>query len=79
MEITSRAGMLTARVRVTEEVMPGVISLAHGFGRANVNALTDDQRVDGILGDSVLNGVPVRIERAAAIPDRETSGTLTPS
>jgi anaerobic selenocysteine-containing dehydrogenase len=70
-ELTSSAGTLVAGVKATPDLMPGVVSLAHGFGRANVNALTDDRRVDGILGDSILNGVPVR---AAAAPPPLPSG-----
>ncbi len=75
--ISSRTGSLLVRVRETEDVMPGVVSLPHGFGHAqaretlsvagtlageNVNALTDEERVEPLLGTSALNGVPVRVE-----------------
>jgi hypothetical protein len=30
---------------------------------ANVNTLTDDQWVESVLGDSILTGVPVVVER----------------
>lgn len=61
-------------------LMPGVASLPHGFGHqeaadtlrvagalegANVNTLTDDQWVDPVLGDSILNGIPVEIRPRA--------------
>jgi anaerobic selenocysteine-containing dehydrogenase len=63
-------------VRVTDEVMPGVVSLPHGWGHkasapwqsvaganpgVSANDFTDDQRVEGVVGQSILNGVPVRI------------------
>jgi hypothetical protein len=58
-------------------MMPGVVSLPHGFGHKdaaatlrtagkldgpNVNALTDELRVEPIIGTSILNGVSVRVE-----------------
>ncbi|HET6339284.1 MAG TPA: molybdopterin dinucleotide binding domain-containing protein, partial [Polyangiales bacterium] len=60
--VRSRAGELIVPVVVTAEVMPGVVSFPHGFGRANVNAITDDQLVEPIIGTSILNGVPVTLE-----------------
>jgi len=51
-------------VLVTDEVMRGVVSLPHGFARANANALTDETRVEPVVGTSILNGVPVTLERA---------------
>ena len=68
-------------VRVTDEVMPGVVSLPHGWGHAasapwqrvagahagmSVNDWTDDQRVESVVGQSILNGVPVRLR---PVPD----------
>jgi hypothetical protein len=67
-------------VRVTDEMMPGVVSLPHGYGHEGVdeflttagahagvsaNDWTDDQLVERIVGQSVLNGVPVSIRPAA--------------
>jgi hypothetical protein len=62
---------------------PGVVSLPHGWGHApsarwqrvagahpgvSVNDWTDDQRVEEVVGQSVLNGVPVRLRaRDAAL------------
>lgn len=75
--ITSRVGELVVTVKVTEDVMPGVVCLPHGWGHdregvalrvaqtnpgINKNDLTDDQLVDGLSGNAVLNGVPVRVE-----------------
>jgi anaerobic selenocysteine-containing dehydrogenase len=61
--VRSRAGSLEVTVQVTDEMMPGVVSLPHGFARANANALTDETRVEPVVGTSILNGVPVTIER----------------
>ena len=74
--IASRVGAVSARLGLSNEVMRGVVSLPHGFGHnaaadtlhiaggvegPNVNALTDDQHVEGLIGTSVLNGVPVTV------------------
>jgi anaerobic selenocysteine-containing dehydrogenase len=80
--VTSRAGSLAARVEVTDRVMPGVVSLPHGWGHGvpgtrmavaaahagvNSNVLTDEFAVDRLSGNSVLNGIPVEVK--AEIPD----------
>ncbi|GLY08413.1 molybdopterin oxidoreductase family protein [Actinoplanes sp. NBRC 101535] len=77
-EVTSRAGSLTARVEVTDRVMPGVVSLPHGWGHGvpgarmtvaaehpgvNANLLTDEMSVDPLSGNTVLNGVSVKIAK----------------
>lgn len=77
--VTSRAGSLTVRVEVTDRVMPGVVSLPHGWGHdapgtrlsvaatspgVNSNILTDELVIDPLSGNSVLNGIPVDIEPA---------------
>ena len=78
-QVTARAGELTALVEVTARVMPGVVSLPHGWGHGlpgtrmavaaahagvNSNVLTDETTVDPLSGNSVLNGIPVEMKRA---------------
>lgn len=68
-------------VRVSDEMMPGVVSLPHGWGHAasapwqqvaaahasvSANDWTDDQDVEALVGQSILNGVPVRLRPAEA-------------
>jgi anaerobic selenocysteine-containing dehydrogenase len=65
-------------IAVTDEVRPGVVSLPHGYGHGpgrdhqrvasatpvvSVNDWTDDLVVESIVGQSVLNGVPVTLSR----------------
>ncbi len=78
--VRSRVGEVAVDVEVSESIRPGVVSLPHGFGHApgelrtaaglgpNVNALTDDQRVEPVLGNSILSGVPVEVEPLAPTP-----------
>jgi anaerobic selenocysteine-containing dehydrogenase len=78
--LESRVHTGAVRVHVTEDVMPGVVSLPHGFGHAAVapwqrvagvrpgvsaNDWTDDAEVEGVVGQSILNGVPVRVRATA--------------
>ncbi len=78
--ITSRVGSVVAPVEVTADLMPGVVSLPHGWGHdveaarlsvakahagVNTNVLTDDRLYDVASGTAVLFGTPVRIEPAA--------------
>jgi anaerobic selenocysteine-containing dehydrogenase len=68
------------QVEVTDEMMPGVVSLPHGWGHdlpgarlsvaaarpgANLNALMDENLRDPLSGNSVLNGVPVQMSPVA--------------
>jgi anaerobic selenocysteine-containing dehydrogenase len=77
--VRSRVGALEAPVVVTDEMMPGVVSLPHGFGHdaegarlsvarrhagVNSNLLTDEEAIDVLSGNSVLNGIPVELAPA---------------
>jgi anaerobic selenocysteine-containing dehydrogenase len=68
-------------VTLSDEMMPGVVSVPHGWGHdqagarlgvaaqrpgANLNDLLDDRLRDPLSGTSVLNGVQVTLRRAGA-------------
>jgi len=72
-------GTVEIVTEITDEMMPGVISIPHGFGHGNkgvklsvaqerpgvsCNDLTDPGIIDKLSGNAVLNGVPVNVERA---------------
>ncbi|HVK21995.1 MAG TPA: molybdopterin-dependent oxidoreductase [Actinokineospora sp.] len=63
--VRSAVGELVVTVAVTDEVMPGVVSLPHGYARANANALTDPGVLDA-SGNAVLNGVRVTVASRTA-------------
>lgn len=75
--VSSRVGSVIAPVEVTDEMMPGVVSLPHGWGHGvegvrmrvaqrhpgvNSNLLADDLLLDGPSGNAALNGIPVEVE-----------------
>ncbi len=71
----SRGGRaIEVSVQVSDEIMPGVVSLPHGWGHdlpgarlrvaaerpgANLNAILDETRRDPLSGNAVLSGVPI--------------------
>lgn len=72
-------GEVRVKVSVSEDVMPGVISLPHGWGHGqpgtrlqvaaerpgvNLNALLDESRRDPLSGNAVLSGVEVELAPA---------------
>jgi anaerobic selenocysteine-containing dehydrogenase len=77
--VRSRSGEVVVLVEATEEMMPGVVSLPHGWGHhrqgtrlgvaqahagASNNDLTDETWLDQVSGNAALNGVPVTVEAA---------------
>ncbi|WP_435417640.1 molybdopterin-dependent oxidoreductase [Parerythrobacter aurantius] len=79
--VASRVGAVEVAVEVTDDIMPGVVSLPHGWGHhregvswqtaaahagVSLNDLTDPDRYDRLTGNAVLNGTPVSVEPAAA-------------
>jgi len=79
-EVRSRVGAIRVEVETSESMMPGVVSLPHGWGhdvdgmRMDVaakhagvgsNILTDDRVIDTASGNAVLNGIPVEVSAIA--------------
>jgi anaerobic selenocysteine-containing dehydrogenase len=75
--LSTETGELIAPVELSERIMPGVVSLPHGWGHdlpgvrlgvasrrpgVNANRLLAAREVDSPSGASVLNGVPVAVE-----------------
>jgi len=62
--VRSRAGSVDVPLRASDAMMPGVVSLPHGWGRsrASANDLTDDEYLDAVTGNAAFNGVPVTVE-----------------
>ena len=77
--VRSRVGALQVVVESCEEIMPGVVSLPHGFGhdRAGIrmaiaqrhagvscNDITDDLALDALSGNAAVNGILVEVALA---------------
>ena len=77
--VRSRTGSVGIEVEATQSIMPGTVSLPHGWGHdregirlgiaarhagVSVNDLTDERFVDRASGNAALNGVPVTVRAA---------------
>lgn len=77
--IASRVGAVEIEVESSDSMMPGVVSLPHGWGHGrdgvrlavaaehagvSPNDLTDHLLIDPVCGNAALNGVPVTVAAA---------------
>jgi anaerobic selenocysteine-containing dehydrogenase len=76
--LQSAAGSIAVPVEVTDAMMPGVVSLPHGWGHdrdgtrlsvarehagASVNDVTSEEWLDTLSGTAAFNGVPVEVTK----------------
>jgi anaerobic selenocysteine-containing dehydrogenase len=74
--VASRVGEVEVECAVTDDMMPGVVSLPHGYGHdrpgvllraattlpgVSINDLSDPARTESIGATAVLNGIPVTV------------------
>ena len=79
--ISANSRSIDVQVEISDEVMPGVVSLPHGWGHdvpgtgqhlasqrpgANLNALFDENWRDPLSGNSVLSGIPIAMTALAS-------------
>jgi anaerobic selenocysteine-containing dehydrogenase len=77
--IRGKSGSITLPVEVSDEMMPGVVSIPHGWGHGragvelgvavghageSINDVTDDGAVDPLCGTAAFNGTLISVERA---------------
>jgi anaerobic selenocysteine-containing dehydrogenase len=78
-EVSTEAGCIVLPAEVTDAVMPGVVSVPHGFGHGrsgvqlsvasqhagvSVNDVLRNDQTDALTGTAILNGQPVQVRRA---------------
>lgn len=78
-EVISRTGTVRLKVEVTDDMMPGTVSIPHGWGHGlegiamqtaqahagvSLNDLTDETAIDPLSGNAALSGIPVEIRAA---------------
>ena len=79
-QISSKSGAIKLPVEVTDDVMPGTVSIPHGWGHnlpgvamavaqahagASINDLTEEDALDPLSGNAAFSGVPVEVRPAA--------------
>ena len=77
------SGEVEIPAEVTDGIMPGVVSIPHGWGHdaegadmdvagryagVNSNVLADGELMDPLSGNAVLNGIPVTVEALVPAP-----------
>jgi anaerobic selenocysteine-containing dehydrogenase len=85
-EVRSRVGAVEVPLETSDEIMPGVVSLPHGFGHGrpdtrmdvanarpgvSINDLTDEQAIDELSGVAAFSGVDVEVRLATGAELRE--------
>jgi anaerobic selenocysteine-containing dehydrogenase len=81
--VQSRVGVVELPAELTQDMMPGVVSMPHGYGHnrpgirldvaqahagVSINDLTDETILDELTGNAALNGVLVEVNAVAATP-----------
>jgi anaerobic selenocysteine-containing dehydrogenase len=75
--LSTHIAAIEVPIKVSDEIMPGVVSLPHGWGHAvadtqlrvanahpgaNANSIIDESQLDVPSASTILNGVPVELE-----------------
>jgi anaerobic selenocysteine-containing dehydrogenase len=76
--VRSKVGSIVLPIEVTDEMMPGVVSIPHGWGHdrpgnqlevaqqhagQSINDLTDNQAIDTLCGTAAFNATVVTVDR----------------
>ena len=79
-KIRSRVGEVLIPIEITDTIMPGVVSIPHGFGHTkkgtripvaeqkpgvSVNDLTDPMRIDPLTGNAAFSGLELELTKIA--------------
>jgi anaerobic selenocysteine-containing dehydrogenase len=79
--VQSHIGSVEAPLEISDEMMPGVVSIPHGWGHdrpgvqleiarqhagASINDLTDNQAIDALCGTAAFNGTWVSVKPAGS-------------
>ncbi len=75
--VATRIGSIVVPLATTDDIMPGVASLPHGYGHArsgvrahvaaaspgaSLNDLTDGERLDDLTGNAAVSGIAIEVE-----------------
>ncbi len=79
LKVSSRVGGIEIPCEISDKIMPGVVSIPHGYGHgragvkldtatnhagASINDLTDERVLDELTGNAAFSNVKVRLESA---------------
>jgi anaerobic selenocysteine-containing dehydrogenase len=88
--VTSATGQVELPLWICDDIMPGVVSMPHGWGHdregselaiaaqkagVSMNDVTDEQVVDELTGMAIINGVPVKVAATVSTTPGNTKQT----
>lgn len=77
--VSSRVGKIEIQLELTEDIMPGVVSIPHGWGHdkpdtnlgvarqhagVSINDLTDHEAIDELSGNAAFNGLLISVDKS---------------
>jgi anaerobic selenocysteine-containing dehydrogenase len=61
--LSTKRGSIDIKARVTDDIMPNVVSVPHGWNEANANILTSQGPADPIIGYPGLKALLCNVKR----------------
>lgn len=61
--VETKRGSIEIKALVTEDILPRVVNIPHGWNEANVNILTDEKPADTVVGNPALKALLCRIRK----------------
>jgi len=68
MTVETVKGKIQLKARTTEDLIPGILSIPHGWANANANELTELEPRDPVTGYTEMKAMLCRIRKAEGIP-----------
>ena len=63
--VSTPRGSIEIKARVTEDILPGVVNIAHGWAEADVNILTDEKPANTVGGQPALKSLLCKISKGS--------------
>ncbi len=64
--VETRRGSIEIKAKVSEDIVPGVVNISHGWEEANVNILTDETPANTVGGDPAFKGLLCKVQKKAS-------------
>jgi anaerobic selenocysteine-containing dehydrogenase len=67
MTVETVKGRINIKAKTTEDLMPGILSIPHGWAEANANELTELEPRDPVTGYTEMKALLCRIRKAESV------------
>ena len=61
--VETKRGRIELKAQVSDDIIPGIVSIPHGWAQANANYLTDDRPAEPAIGYPALKSLLCRISK----------------